>query len=276
MRIQNPKGSEYGGKLMMNWEIVDIVDGKTVRALHVQVAKAADFTGPSFRAFLLPAATTSVVIDAGSGDWYFRVGAVVGDEVAGSVDWSGSYGPRRLGGEKAIVPIAPARLKVKRWGQTLEGIWVETGVREPYYTFVDLSTGPGFQSGLIKTLYFLDRGTGRFEIDGLQPDTKYWIRIRTAAGQWGLIGAAGRVESLCEAVELADVQRGRAATAIVGSQVRGSVDAVTRQTTGSDRTFAEANRVLLREARENPVQRFSSHSDYLRFVQAQTMNLVGR
>jgi hypothetical protein len=86
----------------------------------------------------------------------------------------------------------------------------------------------------------------------------------------------GRVETLCQGVVLEDVRRVKPAAAIVGQTMRGTVDAATRKATGTDRAVAEANKVLLREARDKPVQRFSSHADYLRFVQAQAVNTIGR
>lgn len=256
-------------RLMLTWELME-----EPRAVLVQIAQDAEFLRQR-RTFMLPAGG-AVALDCGPGRWWFRVGAVVGGAADGTVDWSGIYGPVAVASTKPVVPIAPARLKIRGTEHILEGVRLRTGLREPYYVFVDISMDREFRAGAVETRYMRDHGAGFVDVEGLKEGETYHLRATTVAGDWTGLGAAGRVESFCEGVELHDVRRGKPPAAITTTAARGTVDAVTRQNTGFDRVVADANRVLLREARDKPVQRFSSHAEYLRFVQAQRMNVVGR
>jgi hypothetical protein len=270
MRVQNLRGSILADeRLMLTWELME-----EPRAILVQIGQDSEFTKVR-RTFMLPA-VTAVALDCGPGRWWYRAGAVVGGAADGVVDWSGTYGPAVIVAKKAVVPVAPARLKIRSTEHILEGIRVRTGLREPYYVFVDVSMDKDFRAGAIETRYVRDHGEGFVDVEGLKEGETYHLRLTTVAGDWTGLGAAGRIESFCEGLELSDVRRGKSPAAIVTAAAKGSVDAVTRQNLGYDRVVADANRVLLREARDKPVQRFSSHADYLRFVQAQRMNVVGR
>lgn len=254
---------------MLTWELME-----ESRAVLVQIAQDAEFLRQR-RTFMLPVGG-AVALDCGPGNWWYRVGAVVGGAADGVVDWSGIYGPIAVVSKKPVVPIAPARLQIKGTELTLEGIRLRTGLREPYYVFVDASLDKEFRAGAVETKYVHDHGAGFVDVEGLKEGEAYHLRVTTVAGDWTALGAAGRVESFCEGVELHGIRRGKVPAAITTAAARGTVDAVTRQNTGFDRVVADANRVLLREARDKPVQRFSSHADYLRFVQAERMNVIGK
>jgi hypothetical protein len=275
MRIQNLKGSALeDGRLFMTWELVDDAAVAT-NAMCVMIATDSEFTR-SVRSFLLPV-TTGLALDTGPGVWYYRVGAVVGSDTEGRIDWSGTYPPVKIVSAKPVVPAAPSRLTVRGWEPTLEGVRLNTGGRETYYVFVDVSLDKEFRVGNVETYYCRDMGgKGFVDLEGsLKRGETYHLRIKTAMGDWSK-WPIGRVETFSEGQVFLDVKRGEEKKGIVGQAMRGTVDAVTRQRTGTDYATAEANRVLLREARDKPVQRFSSHADYLRFVQAQTVNKIGR
>lgn len=275
MRIQNLTGvATPDGRLLMNWELVDDAAMAT-KAIYAQCAADPEFTR-SVRGFLLPV-TSGLALDTGPGVWYYRVGAVVGSDTEGRVDWSGTYAPVKIVSTKPVVPAFPMRFKVRGVGGTLEGIRLETGLRETYYLFVDVSTGKEFRSGFTETRYCRDLG-GKGFVDlegGLKHGETYHLRVRTVMGDWSK-WPVGRVETFSDGQVFFDVKRGEEKKGIVQPNMRGTVDAVTRQKTGTDYAMAEANRVLLREARDKPVQRFSSHAEYLRMVQAQTMNKIGK
>ena len=277
MRIQDIKGWTDAGRLILSWTAVE----ETPRAICVAVSTDMEFAGETLRMFLVPSTVMKtpsayIALDLGSGQWFYRVGAVVGSETSGSVDWSGVYGPIEIVSQKPLVPLPPARLSLIGQGSTLEGVRLETGIREAYYTFIDMSTDTDFRVGYVRTVYVRDPGKGVFELDGLKEGETYHLRIRTSAGIWGEFPTGSRIETLCAPVELRSITLVKPTVRALGSHLRGTVDTATRQVTGTDTAQAAANRVLLREARDKPVQRFSSYADYMRMVQAQTVNKVSR
>jgi hypothetical protein len=97
------------------------------------------------------------------------------------------------------------------------------------------------------------------------------VRLSGVAGDWSSLPKGESLQVLCDGVVVKGLKAVKAPVRIVGGAgavIRGTVDSATRQTTGTDLTVAAADRVLLREAQNNRVQRFSSYADYMKFVQA--------
>jgi hypothetical protein len=168
----------------------------------------------------------------------------------------------------------PARLRITGREATLEGVRFQTGMHTPYYAFVTVSTGPEFRVGDTRMIYVREPGKGVVEIDGFVEGATYAVQVRAMEGPIGELPTGGRIAVLAAPVEAKDLHLVKPVVRALGSHLRGTVDTATRQATGTDHANAEAHRVLLREARNKPVQRFSSYSDYMRMVQAQTLNRV--
>jgi hypothetical protein len=271
MRVQNITMRIEGTKLALQWELIDAV---LPRALIVQFSQNPEFSGKSSRFVVLPAAATSIALDTGKGSWWVRVGALVGTEESGTVDWSGIYGPATVVSPKQAVGEFPARLRITWKEATLEGVRLLTDIHTPYYAFVTVSTGPEFRVGDTRMIYMREPGKGVMEIDGFVEGTTYAVQVRAMEGPIGELPVGGRIAVLAAPVEAKDLHLVKPVVRALGSHLRGTVDTATRQATGTDHANAEAHRVLLREARNKPVQRFSSYADYMRMVQAQTLNRV--
>ena len=271
MRVQNIQIRAEGGKLAVQWQLVDSV---FPRAVLVQFSQDPEFSGRSSRFVVLPAPTTSIVLDTGAGNWRVRVGALVGTEDGGVVDWSGIYGPAAVSSAKQAIGEFPTRLRVTGQEATLHGARFFTGMHTPYYAFITVSTNPEFRVGDTQITYVREPGKGVLEVDGFVEGTTYAVQVRAMEGPIGELPKDGRIAVLAAPAEVKGLQLVKPVVRALGSHLRGTVDTATRQTTGTDQAVAEAHRVLLREARNKPVQRFSSYADYMRMVQAQTLNKV--
>lgn len=273
MRIQNIQVRVADERLVVQWELIDAV---LPQGILVQFATNAEFSGGAARYVALPPATTSIALDTGRGQWWVRVGALVGSEEGGVVDWSGIYGPAAVSSSKAAVGEFPPRLRIKVKEATLEGARLITGMRDPYYAFITTSTSPEFRVGDTRTVYVRDGGRGVLDLDAFAEGATYSVQVRALEGPIAVLPADGRIAPLCGPAEAAGLQKVKPVVRSLGGHLRGTVDTATRQPTGTDMAQAEAHRVLLREARNNPVQRFSSYADYMRMVQAQTLNRVAK
>lgn len=273
MRIQNIQVRVADERLVVQWELVDVA---LPQGILVQFATNAEFSGGAARYVALPAPTTNIGLDTGRGNWWVRVGALVGTEEGGTVDWSGIYGPATVTSSKGPVGEFPPRLRIKGKEATLDGARLITGIRDPYYAFITTSTSPEFRVGDTRTVYVRDAGRGVLDLDGFAEGATYSVQVRALEGPIAVLPADGRIAPLCGAAETAGLQKVKPVVRALGTHLRGTVDRATRQPTGADMAQAEAHRVLLREARNNPNQRFSSYADYMRMVQAQTLNRVAR
>jgi hypothetical protein len=274
MRVQNVQPRAVNDKLEVTWDTIETAD--TPRAVIVSFSRDPEFARVTARHLVLPAGTKAMTLDTGAGRWYLRVGVLVGSEEAGTVDWSGVYGPVAVSSTKAAVGEFPPRLRVTGKEATLDGARLITGTRDPYYAFLEVSTSPEFRVGDTRMLYMRDPGRGVLELDAFAEGATYSVHVRSLEGPMAELPAGGRIAPLSAPVEVAGLQKVKPVVRALGTHLRGTVDMNTRQPTGADVAQAEAHRVLLREARNNPVQRFSSYADYMRMVQAQTLNRVAK
>jgi hypothetical protein len=275
MRIQELGAYETpAGKLALSWKVAD----ETVRAVCVSVALDSEFTVTA-RTFFLPV-VEGMQLDTGPGLWYYRVGALVGTEVDGKVDWSGIYGPLPVRSVKPVVPTGgPARLKVAHVSQIQGGVRLHTGLAEKYWVLVEVCpSGGNFKSSVTEWLYKVDLWRGHLDVDSMKDGLTYSVRVSGVAGDWSSLPGAAGVQALCDGVVVGGLKAVKPRVKIVGGDgaiIRGTVDSATRQTTGGDLTTAAADKVLLREAQNNRVQRFSSYADYMTFVQAAAKQKIG-
>ena len=267
MRIQDLLGSEKGGKLALSWKVFD-----NPRALCVSTSYDSEFTQMT-RSFIIPV-VNAIELDTGPGNWYYRVGAVVGTEFEGTVDWSGIHEPVRIQSSKAVVPVPPPRITVVHKNQIQGGVRLYTGLTEQYYALVEISRDDEFKSSLTRTQYKCDRWNGYIDVGGLKEGETYALRISGFTGKWSSL-PENTVESVCQGVVLKGIKALKAPVKVLGAHVRGTVDAATQQTTGRDVAVAAAEKVLIREAQNNRVQRFSSYADYMMFLQASTKYKIG-
>jgi hypothetical protein len=108
MAVQSLGASFFEGKLALSWDVMT-----ETKSLLVNVAKDAEFTNSS-RQFLIPPSTSSLHLDCGMGTWYVRIGALIGDDSAGMVDWSGIQGPVVVASTKGN-PEEPPILKGRKF-----------------------------------------------------------------------------------------------------------------------------------------------------------------
>jgi hypothetical protein len=233
------------GKLCISYTILG-----EPRAMSIQVATDIEFTKNAMTYVVPPYGGAE--LDVGSGAWYFRVGSWFGSEAEGKIVWTPVCGPATVTSLKP--PFAPqkAAVPVLHTQAIMNGLRLHTGLTKKVYAVMEYSRNPAFPASQTHSIYAVDHGRGYFDCIGLEPTAVYSVRVATFEADVGVM-PTDRVGELCA---FTSVHGKRAARPIRPS------DNVARST-------AVGDVVLLREARIKPNMRFSSHSDYLRFLGAQ-------
>jgi hypothetical protein len=195
------------------------------------------------RIFVVPGHIRSCDLDLGPGQWYGRIGSMVGDEFKGVIAWSGVYGPHSIQSNKPILP------PIQATGMP-QAIPIDGGVRfrngstiPAYYIFQTWTNDP--ISG--KWTYCKDVGRGYADCGGIEYQTNYNICVR-------------RLESIpCDTiVQLADGILFEAQTSAKPTPILDSTDHAIRAATNA----------LLRQTTFQQNVRFASHADYVRYQAA--------
>ena len=250
MSVQNVSaGATQEGHLELSWKLM----GPPPVAVSVQIAKDSEFLDTP-RTFVVNPCE-AITLDTGAGRWYYRVGAWVGTEKRGVIEWSGIYGPAAVVSQKGIVPTAPPSIHIHHTQPALESVVFHTGVYEPYYLVIDTTFQASLSASTAKTTYLSDWGKASVAVDNLSADQTYSFRLAAFLGgsrSRGTLPAAGEIKQLEEGLIL----RNKRAAANV------------RATTFTDSAVYAADRVLLKEAREKQSLRFSSYADYMQYLAA--------
>jgi hypothetical protein len=246
MSIQNVQGwVAPEGKLGLQWEIV-----REVVAISVQIAKDVEFMDTP-RTFVLPP-VKGIALDTGKGDWYYRVGAWVGDKTRGVIEWSGMYGPLRIETAKPVVSSEPAKLKIQHVQPALDSLIFHTGLYEPYYVVVDYTDSHlGLRASTAKTVYLQDQSRGQFHVLNLSAASVYSFRVTTFIGERATLPVGG-VKQLGDGLLIGGKRPARAS----------------RPGTNTDMAVYAADKAILRGASEKENMRFSSYAEYMQFIAA--------
>ena len=274
MSIQSLEGSCSLGKLALSWEI-----RAAAKSLLISIATDSEFTA-NHRLFLIPPDIGGIQLDVGNptavagfakagsgGVWYARVGALVGDEFQGVVDWSGIHGPTLVVSEKGIPKEPDCALSLLHTQAIKEGLRLHTDYRDGIYAILEYGTDSRFLASLTKTVYALDVGNGYHDCFGLDTNLTYSVRIRT----WGTrtkdprlpTGHAFAVKEV-KPLSRALVAHGQAALK------------PGKPTSGGDLSATRAGTMVVNEAREQGRMRFATSADYMRYLSAKAKTSEGR
>jgi hypothetical protein len=236
--------SEYG-KLGLAWSTPGIP-----RAQILSVALDPEFT-QTVRSFLIPH-IPQCFLDVGPGPWFIRIGSLFGTPERGSVVWSGIIGPVRIDTRKPIVQLPVPSLPILHTQPIVGGLRIHTGLADPTFTLLEMSEQSTLPHSKTRWMYSRDVGKGWVDCIGLEHPNKYSIRVHRISGTTDF--PTNQIIGLCG-----------------GQTMHGKVSAkpVKAASSGS-RSMERADEAILRQANFSRTVRFSSHSDYLRFVAAQT------
>lgn len=242
MKIQQVTGISINEKLSLNWMIM--CDS---RAIAINIATDSEFTENN-RLFILPP-VTACSLDTGTGSWFIRIGAFIGDDKNGTIEWSGIVGPVVIVSKKSVVPITKSKLKVFNSQPVQKGVRINTHERMPYYAIIEYSKEGAFLSSETNTQYTYDWGRGYIECVNLSYEYTYHIRVS---------GFSETPEKL-----VTDTIRQCSVVSVLSDKKAAKPLVFT---SNLDHSVNRADSILVREVRETKNRRFTSYAEYNRYV----------
>jgi hypothetical protein len=244
MSIQALRGLVTNGSLSLTWILV----GDTA-AITIQVARDSEFTD-TVRTFVIPK-VPACTLDVGAGLWYFRAAGMW----RGLVEWSGIHGPVFVNSTKPPPPVGKTFFQVLNTQPLTNGVRFNTTSTTPSYTIIEYSKEPKFLCSGTKTRYFEDPSRGYIDCENMDPTHTYHIRLTSTENAKPL--PSDSVDTMMEWL----VFSGKRTLPFM--KPHSSQDLVGRR----------SDTVILKEANEskNPI-RFTSQSDYLKYLIARTRN----
>lgn len=255
MHIQQLLRGEDPSVLHLSW-----IHANFLRGILVQIATNVEFT-ETHRTFLLPL-VSGCTLDTGSGNWYVRVGGLVGDPVHGSVEWSGTYGPWPVLSSKPVVPAPSPKFQILYTHPVAEGFRIHTDPVDRTLAFWEVSQQGSFPAS--NTKWYYDIAAGEFRVRHLDHTKLQFVRLHlllipvevfhkplNLVQANGLLGTEYTIHSLCS-----------------GRIAKGTPLKPLRISASSDKTHHRGDEALLQQATITPNMKFASHSDYLRYKTA--------
>ncbi len=246
MSIQNLMAATTpDGRLSLNWEAY----GAPI-ACSIQVALDSEFTEEA-RTFIVPKSVRSCALDIGSGQWYYRVGAWIGTELEGTIEWSGIYKPITIVSAKSRVPVSPFPIAIPSVTPALNAIVFHTGLYEPYYMILHMTRDGVFKASSMKTHYMKDYGKAQIQMSKLDPQYTYSFQLQMLTGDKAAL-PTNTIRVLTDVYSIRNKKTGMPVKA----------------TNGTDSAVYAADRAILQDAVGRRKQNFSSYAQYLQFQAA--------
>lgn len=252
MALNNIEAMIIGSSLQLKWNLLQ----PEARAISIQVATDSNFT-KNLNHFIVPTSASFIGLDVGRGEWYFRLGHWSGKEHEGDVYWTATYGPALVVCSKSSVAPPPPNLRVLHSFPIPGGIHFNSNIDVKNFTFVEIcKDSTAFEADNTNMRYYLDWGTGGFDIRGLDPLNIYALRVTKFPS--GVDAAAFPTTVLYH----------MPASVSIGSKRPLRVE---RRTDGVMLATSRAGDAVLRDAATRPTMKFSSQGDYLRFLATKTV-----
>jgi hypothetical protein len=219
-------------------------------ALIIEVANDGELTTNS-RRFLIPSATTSVLLDVGPGTWYVRIGACVGNEHGGVVEWSGVYGPCLLFcTTKDIVPSTPSSHVITSTQSILDGVRLFTEQSEDSIAMLEVvktTQSLCATTTAAHTRYIIVKN-GRNYVDctGIAYPTEYTIRYT-------------HISAFPTKPSITQLKDGMVVSKQTALRPAPRIDSTAQATHTADVT-------VMRDIEQVKHPRFASHADYVRYM----------
>ncbi len=234
------------GRLTLSWEAFG-----TPVAFSIQVALDSEFT-QNARTFVVPKSARSCALDIGSGQWYYRVGAWLGSDREGVIEWSGIYKPVFIASPKSVATLAPFPMLIPKVSPALNAVVFHTGVYDPYYIIFHVVRGNEFKASSMKTYYSKDTGNAQVQVSGLDPQYAYSFQLQMLTGDKGAL-PTNTVHPLTDVYSIQNKRAG----------------AIVKPTNATEHASYAGDRAILQGAVGQKRQKFSSYTDYLKFKAAQ-------
>lgn len=217
-----------------------------VQAIQVAIGQDSEFKTVSYN-FLLPESAPGCILDVGTGSWFVRVGAWVGDEKDGSVKWSGILGPYSCASTKVSSPKS-SNYTIKKTQRIENGVRLYTLNPDPNWMYVEISKDSSFPASNTRCRYIYDWGKGFVDIDELHEVETYNVRSVPFSGY--------------PTDKMVELPRGTIIQNIKPLPPQKFAD----YKTNGAQTQRKADLRILQEARDNPNLRFLSGADYARHL----------
>lgn len=246
MSVQSIDGySTPDGMLELHWYLV----GSCI-AYSVQVGLDSECTQERAD-YVCPNTDTQCILDVGSGSWYVRIGAWIGTETDGIVEWSGVYGPFTVKSKKAPQPLAPFPIDLLAVKPALNSIKFHTGLNKSYYMIIHYTKAYSFRSSHLKTIYTKDWGIGCVQITNLDPHSVYSFQLQMFSTAIDKL-PKHTSQLLTESYNVIEKQAAKP----IGSY------------STANHTMNVADKAIVNDAIGRRTMKFASHSDYLKYKAA--------
>lgn len=247
MSIQNITANlTPNNRLALTWEAFG-----TPVALSVQVAHDSEFTVYK-RTFVLPKTCRQCALDLGGGTWYYRIGAWVGSLQTGEILWSAIYPPVTIPTTKPIVAVRPFDATIYQTKPSFQSIVVVSDLTEPIYIVYTTTSKQSFLSSHSRTFYAYDWGSGQIHLGHLDPALTYSIQLQMFAGA---VKGELPTDTLVALTGFHTLHEQRCGASL-------------KATTSEDHTTYSADKALIQDSIGRQSMKFSSQTDYLRYVAA--------
>lgn len=244
MSIQSIESSNGQSTLNLTWKVYE----EGLKAISIQISKDSEFTNNS-RHFVIPPTASSISLDLGQGLFFYRLGAWT---PSGQIDWSPIYGPASVICSKSLPSITQSTLKVHYTQSITNGIRMYTNKIQKSVYYIEYTTDTSFKASNTYSCYNLDSlSSGHADCMNLHPSMSYTIRVYHLDTL-----PTNSVVQLSSPIIL---------------QNQKAYPLSKRSNTQESAGIKAAELTLLKEASERPT-RFTSHSDYLMYLNAKAKN----
>lgn len=250
MAVSNIEALIIGSSLQFKWK--NLIP--EARAVSIQIATDSNFT-KHYSHFVFPPLATGSTLEVGAGAWYFRFGVWNGKDHVGDVTWTPTYGPAVvICAKPTLAPPTPSVVIHKSYAVP-EGFIIQSNIVKKSIICVEIcKNSADFEANNTNMKYYLDLGTGQFDIRGFDTANSYALRIATFPSP--------SPENF-PSTTLFHMPAG------VTTPLTPPLAPI-RHAAAIDRVNSQAGMAMLREASERPIMKFSSTDEYLRFKKSKT------
>jgi hypothetical protein len=252
MAISGIEALIIGSKLQFKWELY-LPDAKLI---SIQLATDVNFT-KNYNHFVIPTKALSTILEVGAGAWYFRFGVWSGKDHTGDVSWTPTHGPATVVSSKPTLSSAAPSVEIVHSFPIPGGIHFNSNIVTKSIICVEVcKNGAGFEANNTTMRYYLDWGSGGFDVRGLDPANTYALRVSRFPESYSEFPTS----------QLYHMPSG----AVIG--VKRPLR-IPRHGDGDRMAAARGGEAILREAAERPVMKFPSQAAYLRYLATKTSSM---
>jgi hypothetical protein len=239
-----------GSTLQMKWKLL----ATDVRAISIQLATDMNFT-KHYNHFVIPSKSSAVTFDVGAGLWYFRFGMWSGKDHIGDISWTPTYGPASVVCAKPTLSPPLSIVTIHHAFPIPSGIHFNSNIGAKTLICVEICKGGGgFEANNTTMKYYLDWGSGGFDVRGLDANSTYALRVSRFP--------SSRQDEFPKS-EIYHMPAGAVVSTKRPLRVPTHGD-------GHRMAASHGGEAMLKEAAERPSMKFPTQAAYLRFLASKT------